>query len=612
MPLSVPSKRWSAGHFSLVIGTLLLAAGVAEARPEIGDQELDPATGTRIEIHSIFDPVPPTGYAPLRIVATNGGESGVRWTLNVESLANGSFGNESRQTSDFILDIPTRSTQSRLLMVPLGISYASTTFGGDSHQFRISLNAGGLGSREFQDYTQRATNFPAIAISKVLADDALTRLQEAVKKKISSSSSHSSGEDFFGSRFDPDYLPEDWRGLSGFDILMISHAEWQTLKPAVRLAVIQWVRLGGRLHLYMTPGVGAGSLDLPPEVMKDQGSVSLGNVSLLPWTGKDLPADETVNRYWKDPERQKQIVETYASLVSNKPTWGVLSDLGTRSFASWQVVLFLVIFGILVGPVNLFVLAPASRRHRLFVTTPLLSLGASLVMIVILLVQDGVGGIGRRFIAINIEPADASAFVTQEQACRTGILMASSFDMKQQAVLEPLALPDTPWVKLKNTTSRSSLQLYQNGTRHSGAFFQSRAEQGHLLRAAVSTRARLELKTGLPADAAPQLISALGFTASEVFYVDTDGKVWKATGPVATGQVITCTPSDASTLKKWWEVACAKAGETTLNRLKTQVSSPRGVFFATAKAAPGFALDTLESIRWADDQVVVFGTVPKL
>lgn len=590
-------------------GMALLFAGGAQARKVVTDTELDARTGTRIEIISVFDPPPPTGYAPMRVVATNGTEKDAQWSLSFDCSTH-QFRSQNSHRSDFALEIPARSTESRLFLVPVAVGYGYSAYRNNQHQMHIHLSAGGLGSRDFQDYEQRADGFPAIAISKVLADNAITRLEDELEKRMTSAS-RGSGDQVFGSRFDLADLPEDWRGFSGFDVLMLTHTEWLGMKPGVRLAVAQWVRLGGRLHLFMGAGATAASLDLPQEVVAGKKNMSLGEVRLFSYNGS-LSATEVVNRYWQGKEHEKELTEEYAGMSAGKAVWPLLRALGERNFASWQVLLFLIVFGILVGPVNLFVLAPASRRHRLFVTTPLLSLGASAVMIAVLLVQDGIGGSGGRFVAVNLEPGETTAYVTQEQACRTGLLTSAGFELKQAVVVEPLALPDTPWVKLKSSGGSQAVQLQLNGSQFSGNFFQSRAEQGHLLRAAVPTRARLELKRGLPPEAPPELVSALGFTVKELFYVDAQGVAWRSPGPLATGQAGKLEKSDIGTLHTWWKHVCKTGGTRTQDRLEQQLNMPREVFFATATQAPDFVFDTLKSIRWSDDQVVVFGSVPKL
>ncbi|HCN79331.1 MAG TPA: hypothetical protein DIT13_19375, partial [Verrucomicrobiales bacterium] len=135
--------------------------------------------------------------------------------------------------------------------------------------------------------------------------------------------------------------------FSGFDFLLLTHTDWQKLKAPARRALLDWVRLGGRLHLYTTPGVAAASLGLPAGAKEGRTETGLGEISVFGWDGTKLAALETVNRYWGEPARLKKLVERH----STASDWPLLGLLGERSFASWQVIAFLVIFGILVGPV---------------------------------------------------------------------------------------------------------------------------------------------------------------------------------------------------------------------------------------------------------------------
>jgi hypothetical protein len=594
----------------------------AHAGKKLADVDLDAKTGTRIELHSVFDPMPPTGYAPIRVVGTNGTAKAAVWELGFD-CSEQNYNTRNSYSSEFALEIAPGSTASRMLLVPLAARYGQTGSWGNNRPMHINLDAGALGTRQFQSYDLRADFFPAIAISKNLATTSLSALKDELEqRRKTASGSRSGGSNVFGSEFEPGDLPEDWRGLSGFDVVMIANAEWLSLKAGARLAVMQWLRLGGRLHIYLSPGANAGALGIPAEVLDGRKGLSLGQVTLISWDGQRLNARETVGRHWDQSGHEEELVEAYASYASVPQTgggggeagWGLLRALGKRNFAAWQVLVFLVVFGILVGPVNLFILAPASRRHRLFVTTPLLSLGASVLMIGILLIQDGVGGHGRRFVAVNLEPDDAAAYVTQEQASRTGLLLSSGFEMKHAALVEPLALPKLAWVKLTNEMNSQSLQMGLNGAQYSGNIFQSRAEQGQLLQAVISARARLELKpaaAGASPGAAPEIVSALGFTADELFYADGEGKIWKSTAMAVTGQPMKLAPSDLPALQTWWKEACILAGIHTRDSLRRQAVMPRHAFFAKASKAPEFTLDTLKSIRWADDQVVIFGPVPK-
>jgi hypothetical protein len=594
---------------------LCLLASSALAQKTITNGNLTSDGARALEIRSVFDPLPPSGYAPLRIVATNGTDGDMRWDFSFLSKTQ-QFRRENEHRSRLALAVPAHSTQSATFLAPLSVNYGDTSSGywNNNHQLHVSVDVPGLSTKSFQDYANRADDFPAIAISKGLADANHSKLKDEIERRTKSGSRGGGSSNFFGSAFSPADLPEDWRGLSGFDFLMISSSEWQSLKPGQQLAVMQWVRFHGELHIYATAGITPAGLGLPQGFESDQKEISLGVIKLIRWDSKSLDAGVTVGRYYGTQTRAQDITAGYSGLSTGsirKPVWELLNALGERNFASWQVVAFLVVFGILVGPVNLFVLAPSGRRHRLFITTPLLSVGASVLMVGIILTQDGTGGMGARLIAIDLQPEEAAAYVTQEQVSRTGVLLGGGFEVKQPALIEPLALPDTPWVKLKSNNNSQPAQLSQEGSLRGGNYFQSRAEQGQILRAVVSSRARLEMKTGLAADADPEVISALGFSIDDLFYVNANGGVWRAKGALATGQQVKLTKSDSSTLRSTLEAPIKLSGGHTRSRLMGLINGtlPRSTFFAIAKAAPGFAIDTLPSIRWQQDRVVVFGSL---
>ncbi len=589
----------------LWLGVLLLGASAAHAQKNIANEELDPLSGTRVQVRSVFDPLPPSGYAPMRIVATNGTGRNARWGFDFHSQTQ-HFRQQNEHDSSFAVDVPARSTQSALFMVPLAVDYDDRGSGSSGHVLRVSISGTGFDESPKFDHESRIGGFPALALSESLAEFSITQLNKEVESKMHSTHGrYYGGAMTFGCRFEPADLPDSWLGFSGFDFILLSSTDWQKLKPAVKRALLEWVRLGGQLHVYLSPGAYSESLGLPDIASAGTHMVSLGKIATLSWDGKTLPASQTVNRYWGEKQRVNSLRSDHAPVGA----WPLLKLLGTRSFASWQVIVFLVVFGMLVGPVNLFVLAPAGRRHKLFITTPLLSIGASVVMVGLILVQDGTGGVGRRFVAINLEPGEAAAYVTQEQVSRTGVLLGAGFEMKQPVLIEPLVMPDSPWAKLKKTSTAQSASLTQDGRERRGNFFQSRAEQGQVLRAAVSTRARLELKSGAAPDAAPTLISALGFTVDELFYTDAAGAHWRLEKPLSTGQSATLVKTDATTKNPWLDDAVNPAVDSLRISLNNTTTNRRSFFVAKARKAPDFTLDTLSSIRWEDDRIVVFGPV---
>lgn len=595
----------------MLLWILGFSASPALAQKSITSGALADTNGAlALEIRSVFDPMPPTGYSPLRVVATNHTGNDRGWKFSIISKTQ-QFRLENQHRSRFQMMVPAGGTETAQFLVPQAVAYAET-YGRSGKELRIGVDIDGAGHRDFSEHSNPVYDFPAIAISKALADTNHAHLKDEVQNRMKSTSTRGGATSQFGSVYASEDLPEDWLGLSGFDVVMMADTEWLSLKPGQRLAMIHWSRLGGQLDLYATGTPNFAALGIPSDV---EGKVASMKTAILSWNGKDLDAEKTVARYWGKGGREKTLTEDYtggSGLAPNqKPDWGLLESIGQRQFASWQVIVFLVIFGILVGPVNLYVLAPPGKRHKLFVTTPLLSLSASVLMVVIILFQDGVGGAGARLVLVNLVPEETSGYVMQEQACRTGVLWGGGFELKQTALIEPLALPDTPWVKLKKDIHSQAVQLTEAGSQRSGNFFQSRAEQGQSIRAVVSTRARLELKKGLAEDAAPEIISALGFTVDTLFYKDAKGAVWQAEAPLVTGQQVKLVSAAQAALS----MACNKMAQLSEGQNKLRIEAlghgglDRGCFVALASAAPPFTFETLPSIRWNEDHVMVFGPV---
>lgn len=72
----------------------------------------------------------------------------------------------------------------------------------------------------------------------------------------------------------------------------------------------------------------------------------------------------------------------------------------------------------LVGPLSLFLWAPAGKRQRLFLLIPAISVGFSLLLLLLILAGDGTGGTGSREVLIQINPQDHSALISQTRFAR--------------------------------------------------------------------------------------------------------------------------------------------------------------------------------------------------
>ena len=93
----------------------------------------------------------------------------------------------------------------------------------------------------------------------------------------------------------------------------------------------------------------------------------------------------------------------------------------------------LIIFAVLVGPLSLFLWAPAGKRQRLFLLIPAISVGFSLLLLLLILAGDGTGGTGSREVLIQVNPQDHSALISQNQICKTSVLLNNTFQLPENA-----------------------------------------------------------------------------------------------------------------------------------------------------------------------------------
>jgi len=264
-----------------------------------------------------------------------------------------------------------------------------------------------------------------------------------------------------------------------------------------------------------------------------------------------------------------------------------------------------VIFAILVGPVNLFVFAKSGQRHKLFITTPIISLAASLLLIALIIIQDGFGGSGMRRVLMEVRP-DAgvnAAFIHQEQFCRTGVLTGSGFTIGTSATFEPVPIASSRWARYTDspgTKGNFNLQPADGKLSATGDWFQSRSEHGHILSAVISTRGRIE-RTETPGT----YLSTFSFPIDTLYFLDEAGQ-WHRADDIKAGKRFTPAPVDLTmVLPELNREANAFSGRN--QKLFQTVISRRGHFAAITTHAPG--VDTHPGIRWKETRTIITGPV---
>lgn len=469
---------------TLKIAVLLCLSVHANAQEVLFRQVADKKTDTHVEVTALFSNPSMGGFHPVRVYISNRQRIPHKISLKFESAKVYMAAISTSSTFSFTVEPGKSATYD--ILVPLSSQNGHHS---SYERFKVSLT-GSMGKTSYENSASFGFNQPNVLLSSALHAPNASSLDSELTSRLSSGySSHmsySGGIGAFSSRFTPSQLPDDWRAFSGFDSILMTDNDWMAIPPGPRNAIISWMRLGGQIIIFTKNSQNANALGLPDDT-------SFGEYKIKSISGDRLDPKPTVDLVY-----DRTIKTRIGAIINDFSTvWPLQNELGEKSFNSVIFILILIAFGIIVGPVNLFVFAKSGRRHRLFITTPIISLATSIILIILIIFQDGFGGDGKRLVLMEVRPDENqnAAFVHQEQFSRTGVMTSPSFAIDASALFVPVPIRSSRWSRFTDdsqTTGNYDLQPNSGKLIASGSWFQSRSEQGQLVSAVVPTRGRIE------------------------------------------------------------------------------------------------------------------------
>lgn len=566
---------WARSVWHLVIA--LCAALAANAADYEHNVSMQPGGDADIRLTVPGGQAAQSGFLPVRVSITNRRNKERSWAINFSNQVYG-FGNSaSSRTIHTLQDctVPAAATREFLIYVPVAteasqrnksISSTVEIEGPEVVETGFQL---GLGSSYLMDSQQRAPFVvePGLeGVFRKFLSEEMKEKKPSLTYRASRTFKRTATNPLTNlSVIDPALWPADWRLWSSFTTVILERQKWDLLDTPRRRALLDWVALGGRLYLLVPAKVsgkshtqwhGAGKivtleqplaelLEYRPELLE------LDDFSNLTTPGGSLASAS----FWDlDPGR-----------------WQLEGKTGWLTF-------FIAVFGLLIGPVNLFWLAPQGKRHRLFLTVPAISLGAALTLFGIIAVKDGFGGEGTRRTLVVLFPEENQAAVFQRQISRTGLLGGRNFQLPADTVCD------------RDTDSRGAsgpgLQCWREGDTAWGDWFANRSTQQQTLRRLSPTRERVELVAGAAGEG-PVIQSTLATTLRSFVFRDDAGVLWSA-AEVPPGTRVSLRRDPAAQLPH------------------APILRP-GQFYALGGASTIAPLATLGSIRWRDDRILYCG-----
>ena len=584
----------------LVLCPLLLASSAlrSHAAGMIMQPAVDPKSGVDIRLNSWLEVCPPAGMVPVRVEITNHSGASRTWEVRAQD----GYGNDGTIITSTAMTVEAGRTASTMLYVltkPLTGTY------GYYRNMNFSVNGYGVrsgmtgGLRSSGSGSGSVTEF--IAMSTTLSSKGWSQLKSVFTS--SSSSSRSSGStDLDGCEVAMNSAPSDWRGYSGINQLWMSESDWLSLNEGSKAAMMEWVALGGTI-MVMTADTSDARLDQLrfPSGAGVERRHGLGRLKAWVWDGKNLPTSGMADAIKSAGSRSmRRLLGEY-----NTTKWSLRNAVGDLGLKHGLIFGFVAIFGILMGPVNLFLLAPSARRHRLFVTVPVLSVLGSALLVALMILQDGMGGNGARLTLALLMPEQKKMLIRQEQASRTGVLLNRSFASEEASWTQPLMLGENPTF---GRTRDMNHHYFETPFERSGDWFTSRAIQAQLITTSRPTRAAIEFTAGADGSA-PSVVSTVESPLEKLFVVDSNRKVWSAEN-VGTGERKVLKPATAGDFNTWINARKAEAGPV-LSAALNDLHPVTGYAFAEAASGSKTAVKTLGSIRWNSDRVIYAGPCMK-
>ena len=364
------------------------------------------------------------------------------------------------------------------------------------------------------------------------------------------------GMQLFASSTDVADFGEDYRAYTGFDSVWLTAQTLKQLSPQQSMAMRQWVALGGLLRIFTPENTPAGENGIYGFGIIEQSQLKNGNL-----------IDETnaLHLLTRHSSLEKCLHAEYL-----RHTWKMRDNMPDIRHPPVLIMSFVIIFALLLGPVNILVAARRKQHSMILITTPVVSIAGSVILAMLIILKDGFGGTGSRITLAFLRPETHDMAIVQEQISRTGVLLSSSFKAEQDLTVYPVNVDQMFF-------DRDRSYHLENGIM-SGSWFTSRTIQGQLLYQITPTREHVEIYPCPDNSNPPEIVSAVNDKIKTMFYCDLENKWWTIEN-LHTGAKKTMRPATRDEYKNWWKKHRDYAGAKTRTAMD-RVDGAKGMFFA--------------------------------
>ena len=193
---------------------------------------------------------PHYGYHPVRIIAENKFGKKAVWRIMLrDAYGYDDSLNQSGLSRRIVVE--GRQRIERELLLPMGQQSLSESYSSLSIEV---VNPSGRSASWSLDshYSGRSSGNYRGQMPSLLTERAASMLRD-----------YPSPNDSPNGILEPSLASSDWRGYTGFSTVMFTADDWQLMTPASRQALVDWIRMGGRLQFVGTMPKNVPSPDVP-------------------------------------------------------------------------------------------------------------------------------------------------------------------------------------------------------------------------------------------------------------------------------------------------------------------------------------------------------------
>lgn len=317
----------------------------------------------------------------------------------------------------------------------------------------------------------------------------------------------------------------NWLHYTAFSGMILTTADWRELPRPVQMAILRWVAAGGSLTFV---GGADGLPPLRPASMNGvvAGHHGFGFVCLIPPAVPQVETIASIHLTWRQVDLENQYMWWGQTPGQNAP----VKLLEENALPVKSLFSLLVVFAVVGGPVNLWVLAKKERRLWIFWTLPILGVVTAAVVIGAVIAGEGWVRIQKSVSLTLLDERIGEAVTLGWTGMYATLPPDREVRFDSATDVRPMfATPDanTDWT---------------DGQRFVSGWIGSRVPSGFALRKAEPRRERLPLRRE-----GGQLVAVngLGSELRELWVADGSGKIYHAIA-VAAGKEIVLKPTDVA------------------------------------------------------------------